>query len=523
MGKYPSYWQDPAFPEQWEQQTISNAPPSDWKGPIFRLSDAFPKTLVDQPEAQPWRTPRFAPLFQPQTDRDERSKLALEYGWAVMRYMQEGNINQPGQPDWAVCDNPWRPWYNVPFQTYDPLSGREFTHGLTREAPVTFSLSAAPDGVASTMWAVGLFNQQAAYALGQVWHDGQATAPTKDLSFPEGSVVGKPLFNTASVEQMPILAGLPSWQANISDPTFCRCDPTKAPPKGAKRTGKAAQCTMQQQSQQCPRSTTKYAPVRLLQFDFAVKDSRAPGTQWVYGTFVADGRRKAQEPEPWNRISLLGVMWGNDQPPSGALAHDHPKDPRANGFTQEVIFWDVVDELNSIGGPTQYQRPGHLGCNFRLNGPADNANSSCMSCHGTASRPDDNLATPPLLSQFGSDLTFECVTPDAKQPTNGRDRTQTAAQEQSGITFAQMDSLYFASTPAAAPFDTTVQGPDGPVNVLGAKVPNYPDGLPGRWISLDYSLQLSISLAQWGQWQRHRAQKVAAANRVHTKLPRRSE
>ena len=29
------------------------------------------------------------------------------------------------QEDWNVCDNPVRPWYNIPFQTYEVLAGRE--------------------------------------------------------------------------------------------------------------------------------------------------------------------------------------------------------------------------------------------------------------------------------------------------------------------------------------------------------------------------------------------------------------
>lgn len=86
-------------------------------------------------------------------------------------------------------------------------------------------------------------------------------------------------------------------------------------------------------------------------------------------------------------------MWGNDPPPAGTLAIDHPTDPRNNGFAEEVIFWDVFDRMNAVGGKNQLQSPGHLGCNLRLNGPADNTTSSCMSCHMTGSVPDRNLAT----------------------------------------------------------------------------------------------------------------------------------
>lgn len=61
----------------------------------------------------------------------------------------------------------------MPFQTYEVLSGREFTHGLTREAPVSFSMAdpANPDSsrtLASTMWAVGFYNATGAHTIGRV-------------------------------------------------------------------------------------------------------------------------------------------------------------------------------------------------------------------------------------------------------------------------------------------------------------------------------------------------------------------
>jgi hypothetical protein len=504
-GIYPSYWQDPAFPEQWVGQEITDAPPANWTGPVYSLSDAYPTAPVDDRDAQPWRDSRFDELFEAGTSQADKEKLAFEYGWLVMEYMQEGNVNREGIQDWDVCNNQVRPWYNMPYQTYDPMSGREFTHGLTREAPVTFS---TPSGdIKTSMWAIGFFNATAAYTLGTVWQkDGTAKIPTSSISFDEGAVVGKPLFNTASAAQLPVMANMPSWNANISDPTFCSCTPANG-----------SECTLIEESQQCPRSTTEWGNVSLLQYDFAVKDSRAQGTEWVFGTFVADGQRKAKESNPWKRISLLGVMWGNDTPPDGELAYNFPADVKTNGFQEEVIFWDTVDELNKYGGPEVMKRMGHLGCNYRLNGPADNANSSCMSCHGTASVPDQNIVTPPLLSQFSA-MTKECVTPDTENPDVGVDRSGAAATVNGGISFANMDSIYFANTPAAAPFNMTVETASGPVNVMGEGVPSYANGTK-EWISLDYSLQLSISLTQWMQWQDHSDDPVEG--RIHMKEIRR--
>ena len=498
-GTFPSYWQDPApdFAAMWADQVVSDAPPSGWTGPVFRLSDDYPRQPVDEGAAQPWRDARFDPMFASGTDQVTKTALAEEYAWAVMRYIQEGNIESGSvETDWTLCNNPIRGWYHIPFQTYDVLSGREFTHGLTREAPVSFNVR-DPDHpeasvtLASTMWAVAFFNPTAAYTLGTVWQsDGTATVPTSDVAFDEGAVVGKLLFNTLAPGQLPFLENMPTWTANISEPSFCGC------------TGQdGAPCSMEEQSQQCPRSTRLWGPVRLLQFDIAIKDSRAPSTQWVFGTFVADGQRKAGEANPWNRISPLGLMWGNDTPPEGQYAHAYPDDPRQNGFAEEVIFWDVVDMLNAVGGDMVPMHPGHLGCNGRLNGPADNPNSSCMSCHMTASVPDTLDHVPPIIAQFQPPpgVTSECVTPDSSNPNSGVDASGSSTTVKNDVPFLSSDHIFFFNTPAGVPVDMMAQTPSGPVNVLG----NWPQYADGRddWIALDYSLQLSISLVQWLEWQ----------------------
>ncbi|QOC22405.1 hypothetical protein IC757_15560 [Wenzhouxiangella sp. AB-CW3] len=513
-GTYPSYWQDPAFPEMYAAQEVSNQPPAGYDGPVFRLSDAYPPQPVDEQADQPWRDERFDAMFEVDTDPDLRAELAEEYSWLVMAYIQEGNIDSGSiTTDWDVCNNEVRPWFHIPFQTYDVMSGREFTHGLTREAPVAYSMNTASDLLDGTMWAVGIFNPTAAYTLGTIWGpEGTPTLPTDNVSFDEGAVIGKPLFTTLSAEHMPMLENMPAWNANISSPDFCSCKP----PDGESR------CTMAEQSRQCPRSQERWGPVTLLQFDFAIKDSRAPDTAWVFGTFVADGQRKADKDNPWNRISPLGVMWGNSTPPEGQLASGYPDDPRKNGFEDMVIFWDTVDMLNADGGPNQYAHPGHLGCNSRLNGPADKAFSSCMSCHGTASVADENINVPPIAAQFGG-LTSECALQD--DDGNWIDASGAQAHQRKvsdvTITYPQIDAIYFANTPAAEPFNTTVQTDSGSINLLPGQ-PDYGDNNRSSWISLDYSLQASISIVQWKQWQQHKEDpQPARLNIHHAEPPRR--
>lgn len=464
-GPYPSYWQDPAFMNtgMWEGQRISNQPPLGYSGPIYRLSQKFPETLAE--DRGDWGWTKFDP-FQSGLSQDERRQRSSDYIWAVMRYLQAGNVDHGAgggnvEDDWNLCENKVRNWYNMPFQTYDPLSGREFMHGLTREAPVKVTLKSG-QAVATTIWAVGFYNARGAHQLGKVWRpDGKAQPPAADQSFAEGTVVGKLLFTTGTPEQMPFLKGLPAWRINMSDAAFCACKPS----------GNQKSCTLQEMSEQCPRSPGE---VYLIQFDIAVRDDRAP-TGWVFGTFVADGEAKANEANPWNRISALGLMWGNDPPPPGQSALSYPADPRVNGFAQEVVFFDVADRLN------QATDAGHLGCNSRLNGPADNIQSSCLSCHMTASVPDKNLTVPPILAQFGG-LKAQCANPPN----------------------LATDAVYFANTGCSTPFN-------------GGTVVPPPDYASGRkeWISLDYSLQLSISLVQWGQWMEHQdvSQKLTEAPR----------
>ena len=513
-GTYPSYWQDinPKFAEMWKGQDLSNAPTGAYSGHIFKLSDDYPRQPVDDKANQPWRATKFDAMFDPATSQDKKTKLAQEYANLVFEYALAGNINQPGQADFDVCKNPVRPWYHIPFQTYDALSGREFIHGLTREAPVTFSIKSGTGTASTTMWAVGIYNPTAAYTLGTVWQkDGTAKVPTANIRFLEGAVIAKPLFNTATIDQLPVLGNMPIWNANISDPSFCAC---------VSKSG--TQCTLVEESQQCPRNYAKWNDVKLLQFDIAIRDSRAKNTGWVYGTFVADGLRKAKIKDPWHRLSLLGLIWGNDTPPLGQLAYDYPPNPRKNGFKEEVIFWDVADELNSHGGTGTMQRMGHLGSNHRLNGPADNANSSCLSCHGTASVPDINLTTPPLLSQFSA-ITKQSVAPIMKLMKQGLDRTGTVATENNGVSFSAIDSIYFANVMAGTSFNTTVKTPSGDINVMGNGVPDYGNPAQTSWIALDYSLQLSISLKQWMEWQADLKAQTPPADRKFIKALRRNQ
>jgi hypothetical protein len=299
-----------------------------------------------------------------------------------------------------------------------------------------------------------------------VWRpDGTAVFPTSNVAFPDGAVIGKLLFTTATDKEIPILSNMPKWQANISTADFCNCKPS---------TGQQA-CSFQQISEQCPRTLGE---VTLMQFDIAVRDNRSP-TGWAYGTFVADGQAKASEKNPWNRVSSLGLMWGNDAPPAGALAITSPADPRKNGFKQEVVEWDVADRWNATTDG------GHLGCNSRLDGPADSTRSSCLSCHMTGSVPDENRAVPAFI-----------VTP-----------TATTGQCAPSPGDPALDATYFADLACSTSFSGT-----------GVAPPQYANG-EKQWISTDFSLQLSISMVQWAEWQADQKEEATGPRVMQGVLP----
>ncbi|MGL5489237.1 MAG: hypothetical protein ACRDC6_23540, partial [Shewanella sp.] len=164
-GTYPSYFQEPAFSKtgMWDNQVIINQAYPGWQGPIFRLSDAYSSAKADT--QMPWL--KFNPFDKNLSEKDKNTQ-AWNYLWAVMAYIQEGNIDSGDvNTDWDLCNNKVRSWYHIPYQTYDPMSGREFIHGLTREAPVTMTIKGQGE-IKTTMWAVGFYNPQAANSIAKV-------------------------------------------------------------------------------------------------------------------------------------------------------------------------------------------------------------------------------------------------------------------------------------------------------------------------------------------------------------------
>nr|VFK34005.1 MAG: hypothetical protein BECKMB1821I_GA0114274_105818 [Candidatus Kentron sp. MB]VFK76414.1 MAG: hypothetical protein BECKMB1821H_GA0114242_105518 [Candidatus Kentron sp. MB] len=235
--------------------------------------------------------------------------------------------------DWEVDKNKVRKWYHVPWMHVGE-SPREFIHGMTRER------TSAPQELGPRQtemvqnWAVGFYNDYGGYTVGQVWKDPKGPDLTA-ARFPVGTVVAKTLFTAATVDQVPQLEGAVTWRANINSTSDWN-------------------------------SPKKIRTVRLLQMDFGVRDARANETTgWVFGTFVYDNRVKGTD--GWDRMIPVGLMWGNDPTitpadvADGAMLRELYVNPNMPGYAKARLGWAG-----------------------RINGPVDDSNSSCLSCHSTA-------------------------------------------------------------------------------------------------------------------------------------------
>ncbi|KRE92522.1 hypothetical protein ASG87_01010 [Frateuria sp. Soil773] len=307
-------------------------PPASYTGPLFHLSQNYPQKL-------PAGTPAFfKQLPSPFSNDFETWRTYVD---SVKHYCLEGNV----ETDWNVQKNPIRHWYHMPWQHYGPL-GREGIHGLTKEAEIQVKQLAPTQVTTGQTYAVGIYNDIGAYTIGQVWKNPQDPNPaftSKPNSFHDGTVVCKALFADIDLKQVPFLANPVLWQGYVTD-TF----------ESANRSIKQ---------------------VALIQLDFAVRDSRVPGTGWIFGTFQYNGQLTGKP--GWDNLVPVGVMWGNDPEDTGdSYTNKQPTVTKINPDLKQTAI-NAKPELP----------PTHLGWNGRLDGPVDNPVSSCMSCHLTAESP----------------------------------------------------------------------------------------------------------------------------------------
>ncbi|MCA9697497.1 MAG: hypothetical protein KC431_08230 [Myxococcales bacterium] len=333
-----------------------NTPPEGWSGPVFQLSADYPQ---EQPTcASPWlERPVDFTAASPSWDENWQA-----YVQDIVDYVKEGqDPNLGNERGWQAAVGGETRWFHVPWMAYDGHAGREFVHGLTNELSTAESTfvggrgsglhgltEAEPkdeDPLYET-WSVGFYNPCGAWSIGQQWPKSGAPATSeeggrmlaKGMPFPAGTVVVKVLNTTASGEDVPYLKNSTTWQANghkqLSPTSYDKC-------------------------------AREVREVHLVQMDLAVVDPRSP-TRWVYSTLVYDGEMEGET--VWDRMRPLGVQWGNDPGTFPAVPEGESKP-----LTQ------------SINAPIQIHE--HYGCQKRLAGNVDQANSSCLSCHMGAYAP----------------------------------------------------------------------------------------------------------------------------------------
>jgi hypothetical protein len=339
------------FPDTHEQ------PIRCWSGPVFKLSQSYPKQLPAQ-EPFPWSGIDF-------------KKYPESYMKAVLSYALKGNT----EVDWEVEKNSFRKWYHAPWLHWGE-GGREFVHGMTRERHSRPKELADTQVTEAQTWAVSVYNELGGYTLGQVWANPTAPDP-KAAHFLEGTVAVKLLFTDASLDEVPYLKGAKEWQAFVA----ARSEPR--------------------------RITT----LRLLQVDFAVRDGSADDTPgWVFGTFQY--HYDAKGTTPWQKLVPVALTWGNDPgllPPQGLEPGGKPTQSWINPGAPIVRYREDVLHL-SLGwagranGPVDNSRSSCLSCHATALHPAT-----------IPLTPDDSLSDAEKLKWFQNLKAGKSLDPDRSQ------------------------------------------------------------------------------------------------------------
>ena len=262
-------------------------PPSQYDGPLFRLSQKYP--TVKPADAK-------LPFLDIPFNENANEKNWLKYLLAVRQFCFEGNIQD--DLEWEIDDDPPK-WFHAPWQHWG-RNGREGINGLTREATAQPGQLAATQTDPFQTYAVGYYNAPGAYTIGQVWKDHFNPDPTK-AKFPVGTVVFKLLFTLATVKQVPFLDPPVEWLAYAET---SKKDPSGADPRGAE--GPA-----DPNGHHGPRQPRDQAQRRRL------------------GLWHLLLQRRLKSKNPYENLVPVGLQWGNDKDDKVDMVNPPPWKPRS--------------------------------------------------------------------------------------------------------------------------------------------------------------------------------------------------
>lgn len=318
----------------------------------FQLSQDYPSQLPA--ESLPWANLDF-----------RQASSWKKYLGTILEYCYQGNTDPA--VNWKVQKNTTRKWFHAPWLHFGG-TGREPLQGMTYE------LASEPEKLSknqkenSQNWAVSVYNAMGGFTIGQVWANPNCPNPTKAV-FPKGTVAIKLLFTYDPGNKIKYLDGQENlnWKGYIYEKM----------PEDPRRPD--------------PKQKRAVSNLKLLQVDIAVRDNRSP-TNWVFGTYVYNAQAQ-QSPfancsptnSPWCKVVPIGLAWGQQ------ANERHFNDSRE---LPEELLATTHEKIN-------------FGFEGRLNGPVDNRNSSCLSCHATASWPQFDRVPPEDLDSEQKKHWFE--------------------------------------------------------------------------------------------------------------------
>ena len=284
---------------------------------------------------------------------------AQAYVEGLKKYVEPSMRGMIEKPD------TWNPkqagWYDMPWQGEgDATGGRESIMGSFSGqilAPGTFKGLNTP----LQNFTVVYYDAISASMLKKLWAN-PFNPNRAQTQFPEGAIVIKAAAVSTTAEEWPVVKDSSIWHVwrpspvDLSNPAIKDAQP-------------------------------KLLPVRVLQFDIIVKDSKAsPKTGWVFSTFVynADAPGKST----WDKLVPLGAMWGNDPEVASKYPAKLPlKETWINlagsaPFALEQLGWE-----GRLSGPIDVAKRHKVIYTDGMLPRPDQRASSCMSCHSTAQYP----------------------------------------------------------------------------------------------------------------------------------------